>query len=251
MAGKQVMLDGQILHGRDRYGWWQVLTMEGWDATPEPKTDASPRPNSDGSFETAVHYEDRIVTLSGRLISTSPQQAEEARDTLTGLLHESGPFSVTGINGKTKQGNAVRGRISPSPLRGRYLPFQIELRFRDPYKYGTRRSFAATPGSAVNVFHRGNARAWSIITVSGSMPMGYTMHVGGNPIDITTPLVSGVSHVIDMKKRRLRVGGVWVYDSMDATNFPSVAPGRRQSFSIVPFESGSGTATAVVHDTYI
>lgn len=251
MAGKQVMLDGQILHGRDRYGWWQILTMEGWDATPEPKTDAADRVNADGDFDTEVHYSRRLVTLTGRLIATSPEQAEEARTRLTGLLHQGGIFSVTSGNGTTKWGSARRGRIVPGPIRGRYLTFQMELRFPDPYKYGAQQSEVAKPGEPAFLVNRGNAQAWSIITITGSMPLGYKVILNGVTIDVIEPLVTGKPHVIDMKKRRITINGVWGYGLMDAPSYPSIRPGARQAISFVPFESGTGQAVVAFNDTYI
>lgn len=245
------MLDGQILHGKDRYGWWQVNKMEGWDATPEPKTDATARVNADGDFDSEVFYNARLVTLTGRLIATNPQQAEEARTRLTGLLAGPGWFTVTSGAGKTVGGSARRGRIVPGATRGRYLTFQMELKFPDAYKYCARQSEVAKPGEPTFLVNRGNALAWPVVTVTGSMPMGYTLNIGGTEVGVLRPLVSGAPHEIDMKKRRLRIDGVWVYGAMEATTFPAVRPGPRQSFSLTPFTTGTGTATAAYSDTYI
>lgn len=244
------MLDGQVLHGRDRYGWWQVLTMEGWDATPEPKTDAADRVNGDGEVDTEVHYSRRLVTLTGRLIAKSPEQAEEARTRLTGLLHQGGIFSVTSGNGTTKWGNARRGRIVPGPIRGRYLTFQMELRFPDPYKYGSKFSKPTASGVAMDLLNRGNSNAWPVVTVTGSSPGGYEMSIGDHLVQVIAPLVSGKPHVVNMRTGRLTVDGDRVYGAFGICELFSVSPGLAQSFYPLAV-GGSATFKVEFNDTYI
>lgn len=250
MAGKQVMLDGQIIHGRDSYGWWNSLAMEGWDSTPEPKTSLTSRVNEDGDFDMPVKYEARTVALNGRLIAKDPAQARLARRRLTGLLMDGGLFSLTDDDGITISANARRGRIAPGAVRGRFLTFQMELRFPDPYKYGHARTVPLTIGGSVGLFHRGNARAWPLVRVTGSFPNGYTLNgPGGKRFVVLTNPGSG-THLLDMRQGLLQVNGNYFTGQTSQTDVWSVAPGQESAMSLTA-SSGSGSAVITLTDTYI
>lgn len=243
-------LDGQMLHGHDRYGWWQVNKIEGWDETPPEKSNTVEVVNGHGSYPVPVYYGSRMVTLSGRLIAGNNQLAVEAKRVLTALLQQPGKFVVVSSDFLPISAEAARVRIAPGPVKGRWLTFDLELKFPDPFKYGERRYKSVASGSSDTVFHRGTVEAWPSVTVSGSMPDGYTVTIGGQSVSVPMGIPSGASHTIDFRRRRLYINGSLFMGAFGAQNFRSIPPGLRTSVSLSA-PSGSGSAGVTVYDTYI
>ena len=251
MVSKQVTLDGQILHGHDRYGWWQVNKIEGWDETPPEKSTQSDVVNGHGSIPVPVYYGTRTVTITGRIIAKNHELAVDAKRRLTALLQEAGSFVVVSDDGIALTAEASRGRISPGPVKGRWLTFDMELRFPDPFRYGASRPFSVALGSAVTVFQRGTVEAWPVAIVTGSAPGGYTLNKGGRQVRVTAPLTSGNAHTIDMRTGILKVGESRVYGGITTAEYWSIAPGPRQTVSASAITTGSATVRLDYYDTYI
>lgn len=250
MAGKQIMLGDQILHGNDRYGWWQINKIEGWDETPPAKSNTVDRVNGHGSYPATVYYGSRTVTLSGRLVAKNHALAAEAKRRLTALLQVPSNLVVASDDLTPIAGTANRGRISPGPVQGRWMTFDVELTFPDPFKYGERRSVSVASGASDTVFHRGTVEAWPTVSVSGNMPGGYTVTLGGQSVSVPMGIPSGATHTIDYRRRRLYINGELFMGAFGSQNFKSVAPGQRTSVSLSA-SSGSGTASVTVYDTYV
>lgn len=250
MAGKQVGLGDQILHGHDRYGWWQVNKIEGWDETPPEKTNTVEVVNGHGSFPMPVYYSSRTVTVTGRLIAKNHQLAVEAKRRLSSLLQQPSNFVVASDDFLPITAIANRGRITPGPVSGRWLTFDLELKFPDSFRYGERRYKAVASGSAEIVFHRGTTEAWPSVSVSGSMPDGYTVTIGGQSVSVPMGITSGVTHTIDYRRRRLYINGSLFMGAFGSQNFRSIPHGVRTNVSLSA-TSGSGTAGVTVYDTYI
>lgn len=242
---KSVILDGQILHGLDQYGWWQVNTIEGWDESPPDKTNTEERPLADGDYDAPVRYGSRLVTLAGRLVAKTPQQAFLARERLAALLREPGTFQVDNL-GKTRWATAQRGRIRPGALRGRLLTFQAEIRFPDPRKFDQEYTVPGSSATAASVFHWGTHPAWQVVTVTGSSGGGYTLTLNGQSVAVTQALVTGTPHVLDYRTGILRVGGSVVRGGLATANFSPINPGMPQTMSI-----NTGSFSAKYHDTFI
>lgn len=247
---KQVFLAGQILHGVDRFGQWRIHTMEGWTATPELKTNSEERQLADGDYDGDDNYRSRLVTINGSLSAINPAQAFLARERLTGLLRRPGLFQVTDL-GMDRYATARRGRIQPGALNGRRLTFQMELRFIDPNKYGDAHDFTANIGTALDVFHRGNRDAAPDLTVTGAMPTGYRLILGGETIEVTQPITAGQTHTIDTRTGILRSNGAVVIGGLGKTELFRIQPGTAQKLTSAPRSTGTGTVRADVADTYI
>lgn len=246
---KSVTLDGQIIHGIDRFGSWRVLSMEGWDETPAEKTNSEARPLADGDYEAEVFYGPRLVTLNGRLSAKSPGDAFTARERLTSLLHAPGRFQVDQF-GLPRWATARRGRVKPGQIKGRHLPFQMELRFIDPRKFGEKQSFSGAVGTPFNVFQRGTFEATPIVTVTGSFGSGYDLNLNGRLVSITKSLASGSTHTIDMRTGILRQNGAVIAGGFSYSELLKVNPGTAQSFYAVA-ASGAGTVRLDYYDTYM
>lgn len=247
---KAITLDGQIIHGLDRFGLWRVTSIDGWKETPPEKSNSEARALADGDYDAEVFYGSRLVTVNGRLSAKNPEMAFSASERLASLLRAPGMFSANQF-GMMRSGVARRGRIAPGHIKGRHLPFQMELRFIDPYKYGDKQSFSGAVGTDFDVYQRGTVPAWPLITVTGSMPNGYEISLGTQLIQVTRPVTSGNPHTIDTRTGILRVNGAVVAGALGIAELFRVNPGLPQSvYALAPF-TGTGTVKCDVTDTYI
>lgn len=235
---------GPFAIGKDGFTGWDDQTY---------RKDSTARPNSHGNFPAPSYREAKTVNLNGHIIADGADQLNHFMDRFNGILTEGGTGKLTVQRPWGARWAPVASIVSRKALEVGGLTrgtFALVLQIDDPCKYGKRNSPVAKPGEPTYLVQRGNADAWAVITVAGSMPLGYTVKIGSTLIDVSAPLVSGAPHTIDMAMRRLKVGGAWEYQSLHATTFPPVKPGPRQSFSLTPFEGGTGSATAVFYDTY-
>lgn len=251
LPSKEVKLDGQILHGTDRFGWWQVKEIIGWDETPPEKSNSSDVVNGHGEVPAPVYYGPRTVSLKGRLVAKNHELAISAKRVISALLQSAGEFVVTSSDGIPLTGVASRGRITPGGVQGRWLPFEMELRFSDSFRYGKAREAETSLGTSVEVFHRGTVPAWPVLTVSGSAPGGYALSIGGRLVRVTAPLVSGSPHTLDMRTGILRAGGSRVYAGIAEAEYFSVPRGLPSLLVTSLNTTGSGTVRADFYDTYI
>lgn len=251
MAGKQVVLDGQILHGSDRFGIWRVHSLEGWDESPPEKTGSADVVNGHGTVSAPVYYGQRTVLVKGRLSAGGPELAVDAKRRLSALLQGPGSLVVVSSDGVALTAVARRGRITPGSVSGRWLTFEMELKFDDPFRYGSQRVFQGAAGDAFGVFQRGYSPAWPVLTVTGNFPGGYEVTLNGRTVSVNKPLASGSTHTLDMRTGILRQNGTRIYGAIDMAEYFTINPGMKQSFWSNPLSGGSGTFKLSLRDTYI
>ena len=76
--GESILLDGHDLNGIDREGSWKVSSFEGWWTRPAVKDQPRARVRRDGSIPMPVVYEERLITVRGRVSSRSHEYLHEA-----------------------------------------------------------------------------------------------------------------------------------------------------------------------------
>lgn len=250
MAVESIILDGQILSGEDRFGKWKTTgDLEGWWSSPEPKGEEAAREAADGDFETPVYYQARYVTITGSLRSADHERQHQAMNRFSALVQRKSRLQVAG-HGSSQWADVVRASaLKMVPITDTYAQWQVRVKARDPRKYGESNRFATPSAVTIPVFHRGNYDAWPVFTITGNMPSGYGLWLGGRGFLVTRPLTSG-SHVVNYRDGRLRVGGSFISGGVGTANLNSIPPGSGSSFQLVPV-SGSGAATIDVFDTYI
>lgn len=254
MVEELVTLDGFPLTGITRDGIWKRLgELEGWFDSPDPKRDSVSRVNGDGKIWTEVNFESRLITFTGRVISTNHGYLHEAGNRLASLPGRGKKKFVVRGHGPTQWAMVdPRGKVSVTFPTDSRMEFQIPLEAVDPFKYGEQNEgggFAL--GSSQTFFHRGTEDAWPVVTVSGSAPGGYVLNKGGRQVRVTVPLVSGVAHTVDMRTGILRVGSSRVYGAITTAEYWSISPGPRQTVSASVITTGSGTVQLDYFDTYI
>lgn len=118
-----------------------IRNLAGWDELPDVRVDAPARPQGHGRFDTAVWSDERIVTLSGQIVS---QDRDALLQELAGVMTwAAGPGSaedlvVTRAGRTLTAGARLTAFKTPTDLDwsvGR-VPFAIEWRCRDPLRYG-------------------------------------------------------------------------------------------------------------------
>lgn len=250
MPTKQVLIGGLALHGEDRAGQWVVEELEGWYEPPAPKGTTSERVNGHGEIDVPDYYGARTPTVSGILFHKGRGLAVSAMERLSANMSLEAKKLVVTDAGLSRWANAKLAGLDWTEVTRGTMRFQARFKCVDPFKYGESRSFSAAVGSPVDVFHRGTVPAWPVVTVTGSMPEGYELTLGGQLVEVTKGLASGSTHTIDMRTGILRENGSRVYGSIGIAEYFMVKPGSRQSFYSVA-ASGSGTATVRFNDTYI
>ncbi|WP_313812984.1 phage tail domain-containing protein [Glutamicibacter sp.] len=253
MVAEMITLDGYPLTGRTREGEWKRLgELEGWFDSPEPKRDRNDRVNGDGTIDTEIYFESRLITFNGRVRSKSHDYLHEAALRLTALPGRGGKKLLVRGHGPTQWARVdPRGKVKTNFDTDNYLSFQIPLESTDPFKYGEVRSFQTAAGDSIELFHRGTVHAWPVITITGSMPGGYELTLNGRVVTVTKSLASGSTHTLDMRTGILRENGDRVYKGIEIAEYFAVNPGEQQNFWPNPLAGGSGTFNISLYDTFI
>lgn len=251
MPIKQVLLGDQILHGQDRAGQWVVEKLAGWYEAPEAKGGGEARPLSDGDFEGQVNYGPRMVTVDGILFHRSRGELVSAMERFNGLAKLTAQKLVVTDAGLSRYANVKSLGTSWTAHTLDASRFQVRLKSDDSFKYGESYAPSGAVGSAFDVFQRGTVEAWPVVTVSGSLPGGYELTLGGRLVSVTRAVTSGSPHTLDMRTGILRVGGSVARGGYSYSELFSVKPGLPQSFYSVANTSGSGTATVRYSDKFI
>lgn len=250
MASESIILDGQKLSGEDHYGEWATTGLDGWWSSPEPKGENVTRENADGDFDLPVYYDARYVTITGSLRAKNHEAQHQAINRFTALVRKTARLQVLG-HGAAQWTDVKRASgFKMEPITDTYAQWQVRVKAPDSYKYGEINRFSVASGVTEKLFHRGNADAWPLFYVTGNMPSGYTLRVGGRAFTVTRPLTGG-AHVVDFRDGRLRLSETeYVSGGVGAANLTPIPPGTGANFQLQPV-SGSGTAAINVFDTFI
>jgi hypothetical protein len=221
----------------------------GWDEGVAMRREEVVRPSSHGSFDTPGYLTPRVTTISGWMVAPTAGDLATMRKQLTGLLADgsSGTLTVETAEGETTASVRLAGqtavKVSGSEREAR---FQIQFWSPDPRRYGVTHTYG--PGSSVStVEHDGNFPAVAELTVAGSSGGGYTVTgPDSRLITVTTPLVTGHPHTIDMRTGSLVVDGVRVVGGFSVYQPWSVPAGATVTVSV-----SAGTVTVQVRDTFV
>jgi hypothetical protein len=251
LVAELIMLDGQILNGSDRLGDWKTSSLEGWWDSPDAKGEDVERAGADGDFDLEVFYTARYITITGRLFSPGHTQLHDAMNRFAGLVQKQARLQVSG-HGPAQWADVKRASgLSMVPVTDTFAQWQLRLKAPDARKFGDANTFTATVGASVVASHWGNYPAKPRFEVTGSMPGGYVLTVGGQQFMVMRALASGTPHTINYDDSRLRIGGVVIHGGLGATATPGILPGSAATVSIAPLTTGTATATLTLLDTYI
>jgi len=211
-----------------------------------------PRPRADGDFESQIDYEPRLITFTGRVVSSNHGYLHQAAGILAALPFRGKKKFLVDGHGPTQWATVdPRGKVSTTFPTDTRLEFQIPLEAIDPFKYGESYSPSGAVGAGFDVFHRGTVPALPVVTVAGSLPGGYELSLGGRLVSVSRAVTSGSPHTVDMATGILRVGGSVARGGFEYSELLSVDPGLPQNFYSVARTTGSGTVTVRFSDTYI
>lgn len=250
--GELVTLDGYPLSGVTREGIWKINSLAGWRERPAVKRNNESRTAGDGSYKTPVFYENRLITINGRLFSKNHEYLHQAEGILNALGHRGGAKLLVEGHGPTQWATVdPRGIPELNIVTGTFLQFQIPLEAIDPFKYGESYSVAGAVGSAASLYHRGTVPAWPVVTVTGSSAGGYNLWIKGKVVSITAPLTS-TPHVVDYRTGIVRIGGAVARGVLSNAQFEPVNPGLPQAMTATARTSGGVVNfTARYNDTFI
>lgn len=243
---------GRTLSGHDRFGWWKVNSIDGWDDSPDSKGETVSIPNGDGEMDLPIYNEARIITVTGRIITKGHEELHAAGAYLTAVMK--GRFQVSG-HGPTQWADAKRqGGVKFRTVTDTLATWQLSMKAVDPVKYGDTATVAVPAGTSyVSLFHWGNYASLPTVVVAGSAPGGYEIQSSaGARYQVTKPLVSGTPHTIDMRDGMLQVGGVYMAGIGSRADLWRVPPGSSATtIRVQPLTTGSPSATVYVTDSFI
>lgn len=252
MPLKQVRLGSQIVHGVDRVGQWVVTDLTGWHDQPATRRDGGERPRAHGDYAAERFYGPRMITVDGLLHFGDRDRrgyAVQAMEVLTAVAGVDLVDFVVSDAGVTRLARVKSLGIDYVAKTPAAVTFQLRLKADDPRRFGEFRQVTAPSGEGVTVFQRGTFPAAPVVRVTGSMPDGYALALGGRTVNVTRSLTSG-NHEIDMRTGILRANGSVVRGGLGSVNLLRVDPGANRTFRLTPV-SGSGSARLSFHDTYI
>lgn len=229
---------------------FNITKFTGWNDGAPARSSSIEIPMGDGEFDVPVFKAARSVSIEGFCLSRSvPDLGQwQSRFTALGALGTDILFQASEF-GRTLWGNAKPdGTPEWDATDGlARAEFAVDLRFRDPRKYGETRTFA----SGVPAYHYGNYWSTPYMQVAGAMPGGYTINgPAGKKYTVTAPVAAGAPHYIDMATGILRVGGLPLFGVVSQGDTWSLPPGKQTVTTLTPV-SGSGTLTVSVVDTYV
>lgn len=242
-----ITLDGHPLTGVTRDGIWRVTELSGWWDRPAPKRGGESRANGDGSYATPIQYGNRLISITGRVISKNHEYLHQAMGKLNSLGLRGGAKLLVSGHGPAQWATVQpRDDTTAEFMTDRYLRFQIALEAIDPFKYGESYAVAGSSSTPASLFHRGTVPAWPVVTVTGTSAGGYTLTLNGKTVVVTQALVSGTSHTVDFKTGIIRAGSSVVRGGLSTANFSPINPGLPQNMSTT-----AGSITVRYSDTYI
>lgn len=234
--------DDALLIGPDGItGYYESTTMRGH---------GSDRPIGHGAFDVPVFQTSRAIQWPGHILASTGYDAAKKRDMLTGVLAEgqSGRLSVVNDAGMT-WANVRLVAARPGANYGTAIPYLMQVLAADPRRYAAQTD--PFVGTDLEVFHYGNVTALPVITVTGSMPDGYSiLGPEGREYTVTQALSGGQTHRIVMRTGFLYRNGVLQRGAVSRADTWGVPAGVKTPFVLDPV-SGSGSMDIGVLQTFM
>ena len=219
--------------------------LRGWFDGVSVRRDSAPRPSAHGEFPARGYRGGRLITMEGRVHSSSPEKQEHLFSRLTGLLGDGQTGRLVVDNAGSSKWADVQLDDAPEitqEMYGQFARYRLQLWAVDPLRYGETREF----GSGVAAHHYGNAPSFPTLEVTGVYPSGYTVAAGGKSYVVSQALAGGQTHRIEMRTGALYRNGVRQIGGVSSASLWSVQPGQGLVHSL----SGSGSLTVKVTDAW-
>lgn len=239
----------------DDYGFWIAKGgWTGWETPPAQRADVLARATTHGTFDALQLFDAREVTQAGFFRARTLPELNHMAEALAGQLDGEERTLTVHYGHHARWAKFKRSLSEPSIVTSsdgtlHVGEYEIVHRMSDPRKYGLTNKFT---GASVRPFHRGNFPATPEITVTGSMPNGYTINgPQGKRYVVAQALSTGQTHRIDFNTGWLYRNDVLqqgVYGRVELWDVPGGQPSI--VMSLAP-ESGTGSMVVRVRDTLI
>lgn len=263
-----------------------IRTLLGWDELPDARLDAPVRPQAHGRFDTAVWADERVITLSGQIVS---QDRDALLQELQGVMGWPSGLSSAEDLVVTRAGRELTGfaRLTafktPTTVNWSVgeVPFVIEWRCRDPLRYGPPESVstlfptlrggleydlytdgagtdlgyldygeASTSGRVV-LSNPGTAATSPVFEISGPVDSsGFEIAVvgGSQRIRFSGPVAAGSALVIDSSSGTAVVDGFSDRGGqLTVRDWFTVPPGGAVEVAFIPLGVNAGGQLTAVH----
>jgi hypothetical protein len=264
MNSTVVRVGGLVFDGRedgDKGFFIEPDGLSGWFNRPNMVRASAKRQQAAGSHPFPGYSDERLITIEGKCYTRSPEEQQSYADKLAGLL-EDGEFGRLTVEHQGQSLWANVGLVSQEfdiDVYGTDASYQVQLLAPDPYKYGTVRRFPADgsvgPLQEIEVFHRGNARAYPRFVVAGTIDQDYAVYGPGTGNSRKRYKVNGAvsprnSNVIDLSDGTVILNGAIRRGVVeDATTWG--IPGKTKVSHTLDSNGDPATLVVFVTDTFI
>lgn len=263
----------------DRSSPFGVANVAGWDELPSSRYDSAVRPQGHGRFDAPVWSDERVVTLTGQIVSDDRDAL--LRELASVMTWPSGRGTIEDLvvtrAGRTLTAGArLTAFRTPSDLTwsvGR-VPFVVEWRCPDPLRYGDAQTQetgfptlaggmefdlftdgsvdtgflefgAASSTGQVMVSNLGTADSWPQFTITGPVPPFQIVAVeSGDRLVFSREVAAGDVLVIDAGTGVVVLNGGDVDYSgyLTTAEWTAIPAGGSRTYAFLPV-SGTGTGT--------
>ena len=207
---------GREIHGRPRdlsRPWGLFVRKDGfrgWGGLPAGRREALARAVAHGEHDVPIYLPSRVVTVDGWAIADTPKRLQRTLDQITGLGADGAKYRVSVTQWARTLWADGRRLLCEADDEGRwrgrniYAPFQLQLLFADPRKYGE--LHVSDLATSVPVFHYGTFPAFPMVEIP-SAPAAYTITSPGGTFTVAGA-TSGGTHRVDLRRGRVYRDGV-------------------------------------------
>jgi hypothetical protein len=254
-----LVFDGR--EGGDKGFFIEPDGLSGWFNRPNMVRASAKRQQAAGSHPFPGYSDERLIVIEGKCYTSSPEEQQHYADRLAGLL-EDGGFGRLVVEHEGKALWAEVGLVSQEfdiDVYGTDASYQVQLLAPDPHKYGKVRRFpkdgTVGPLQEVEVYHRGNARAYPRFVIEGTITKDYAVYGPGSGdtrkrYKVNGAVSPGHGNVIDLSDGTVILdGAVRRGVAEDATTWG--VPGNTKVSHTLDSNGNPATLVAFITDTYI
>lgn len=231
---------GDTFHGEG----WHLVGLDGWTDAPDVSMERLKRPGADGTFALPAYFDERVVQMSGFMVTSDRLTLENESVRIRRLAKQrvrvdvEDPFRTLWTTGTF---TVATFTVHPFAAEGTW---KAEVTCPDPRVYGETHDYPV----GVPAFNVGNTDAHPILEVTGPHP-AYTISTNnGHSMTIGQALTAGQKHLIDMRTGRITLNGILQVGAITSGGTWVIAPGMP---GVVHSITGTASLTVHVTDTYI
>lgn len=230
MSGPSILWRGLALGAGTPF---KVTSIEGWEDLVGVDSEDQPRTRGDGEFDSELWGQARVVTIEGHFVSRDAAPAlVAALQAVTGIRNTVDALQITNLDRTLTAFGRIRRRSLPTgmTLNVGLQRYTLQWRCSDPLRYGPQQNPSTglptsgtgltyplsypldygtpgNPGQIVLDNTTGTADASMLLTVNGSLPLGFEVSSAGQRLTYPVAVPAGQPVVMDTAVGTVKVEG--------------------------------------------